>query len=156
MIIASADATPSNALSYAWDFGDSGVSTDVNPTHIYATAGTYTVSLIAYGPCESDTILFDVTPNVVGLDEIGFDGLAGVYPNPSTGVFNVEFSELNAKKIQLNVLDVLGKRVYSDVFYNSGSTMIHSIDLANVIDGMYFLTLVLDGIETTTIRILKK
>jgi hypothetical protein len=56
----------------------------------------------------------------------------------------------------LNVLDVLGKRVYSDVFSNSGSTMIQSIDLANVIDGMYFLTLVLNGIETTTIRILKK
>ena len=33
-------------LTYAWTFGDGGTSTATNPTHIYATAGTYNVSLI--------------------------------------------------------------------------------------------------------------
>jgi PKD repeat protein len=32
-------------LTYAWNFGDSGTGTGVSPTHIYATAGMYTVSL---------------------------------------------------------------------------------------------------------------
>ncbi len=36
-----------NADSYLWDFGDGGVSTDVNPMHQYTEPGTYTVSLIA-------------------------------------------------------------------------------------------------------------
>ncbi len=31
--------------SYAWNFGDGGTSTQANPTHSYATANTYTVSL---------------------------------------------------------------------------------------------------------------
>lgn len=31
--------------SYAWNFGDSATGTTVNPTHVYAAAGTYTVSL---------------------------------------------------------------------------------------------------------------
>ena len=31
--------------SYAWDFGDGNTSTEQNPTHVYNTAGTYTVSL---------------------------------------------------------------------------------------------------------------
>ena len=33
--------------SYLWDFGDSSTSTNANPTHIYNSPGTYTVTLIA-------------------------------------------------------------------------------------------------------------
>lgn len=36
--------------SFQWDFGDGGTSTDINPTHLYATAGTYTITLIANDP----------------------------------------------------------------------------------------------------------
>ncbi len=32
-------------VSYAWDFGDGGTSTAVNPTHTYTATGTYNVSL---------------------------------------------------------------------------------------------------------------
>ena len=34
-----------DALSYAWDFGDGGVSSETNPSHRYSTAGSYTVNL---------------------------------------------------------------------------------------------------------------
>ena len=37
----------SNITSYNWWFGDGGTSTLSNPTHTYANAGTYTVSLVA-------------------------------------------------------------------------------------------------------------
>ena len=37
----------SNITSYSWWFGDGGTSTLSNPTHAYANAGTYTVSLVA-------------------------------------------------------------------------------------------------------------
>lgn len=36
-----------DADSYIWDFGDGSGSTEANPAHTYATAGTYTVKLIA-------------------------------------------------------------------------------------------------------------
>ncbi|MEM6272030.1 MAG: PKD domain-containing protein [Bacteroidota bacterium] len=46
------------ATQWNWDFGDGGTSTQQNPTHTYATAGTYTVTLIASngGQCP-DTIV---------------------------------------------------------------------------------------------------
>lgn len=38
-----------NADSYSWDFGDGNSSTEESPTHVYETAGDYTVTLTASG-----------------------------------------------------------------------------------------------------------
>ena len=46
----SATATPSNCtgnVGYLWSFGDGGTSSSQNPSHTYATAGTYTWSMTA-------------------------------------------------------------------------------------------------------------
>lgn len=58
------------ALLWNWDFGDGQTSTDKQPTHQYATSGTYTIKLVIIGAfgC-SDSIVHDVTvnPNPVPL-----------------------------------------------------------------------------------------
>jgi PKD repeat protein len=43
------------ATSWSWDFGDTGTSTDRNPSHTYTSPGTYTVSLTATNSYGSDT-----------------------------------------------------------------------------------------------------
>jgi PKD repeat protein len=39
------DMSSSSPTSWAWDFGDGGTSTTINPTHRYTTPGLYTVTL---------------------------------------------------------------------------------------------------------------
>jgi len=39
--------TTIGATSYSWDFGDQATSTDKDPVHVYATSGSYTVTLTA-------------------------------------------------------------------------------------------------------------
>ncbi len=44
-----------NAAEWSWNFGDGETSTEQNPTHIYTTVGTYTVSLTVTNPLGNDT-----------------------------------------------------------------------------------------------------
>lgn len=39
-----------DAISYNWDFGDGGKSTEANPAHTYSANGTYTATLTARDP----------------------------------------------------------------------------------------------------------
>ncbi len=42
------DLSSEGLVSWFWEFGDGGTSTEQNPKHIYQNAGTYTVSLTVY------------------------------------------------------------------------------------------------------------
>jgi serine protease AprX len=49
------DLSKGEITNWAWDFGDSGTSILRNPSHTYAAAGDYTVSLTVTGPGGTDT-----------------------------------------------------------------------------------------------------
>jgi gliding motility-associated-like protein len=51
--------------SATWDFGDGNTSTDSNPIHTYAAAGTYTVSVTAVGASGTSTKTRDIVISVV-------------------------------------------------------------------------------------------
>lgn len=55
--------------SWSWDFGDGNTSTDQNPSHAYAEAGTYSLSLIACNDNGCDTI---VVPDAITFDADAF------------------------------------------------------------------------------------
>lgn len=67
-----------NATDWHWDFGDGNTSSLPEPTHTYATHGTYTVCLIAENmACGSDTFCQTIMvqdtctgPPITGLDHI--------------------------------------------------------------------------------------
>ena len=48
------DQSTGGPNAWSWNFGDAGTSTVQSPTHVYATAGTYTVTLTATNACGSD------------------------------------------------------------------------------------------------------
>ena len=50
-----------DAVSYAWDFGDGGTSTEENPDYTYTTGGLYTVTLTTVS---SDGLTAEATENV--------------------------------------------------------------------------------------------
>lgn len=54
-------STGTGPLTYEWDFDDGGTSTEQNPSHAYAAAGDYTVTLVVTSPYDNDTYTQSVT-----------------------------------------------------------------------------------------------
>lgn len=78
-----------NADTYSWDFGDgSALSTEVSPTHTYAAAGDYSVTLTATG--EGGEVSSTKTVTVEGFTLAQF--LSGVETSGKT--WHLEFNEL--------------------------------------------------------------
>jgi PKD repeat protein len=48
------DQSSGSPSSWSWNFGDAGTSTAQNPSHVYTSAGTFTVTLTVTNPCGSD------------------------------------------------------------------------------------------------------
>lgn len=53
--------TGTAGVTYSWNFGDGNTSTQQNPSHSYATAGTYTVTQIVSNPPCADTVTASIT-----------------------------------------------------------------------------------------------
>jgi PKD repeat protein len=83
--------TSVGGTTYAWDFGDLGTSALQNPTHMYASANTYTVTLITgNGTCSdtaTQTITVSAAPNVSFSSNItsGCGPLTVTFNNTTTG-----------------------------------------------------------------------
>jgi len=86
---------------------------------------------------------FDITDVVLGLDEINSDGMNGtftVYPNPSNGNFSIIGSNLKMDgKINIEVVNVIGQRIYLKQSIISNGEITESIDLGNISDGIYIV-----------------
>jgi len=82
------DASTSAPTAWAWTFGDGSTSTVQNPTHIYATAGSYIATLVATNAGGSSTstraITVTVAPPVAGF---------GVSTSTPTTIQTVTFTD---------------------------------------------------------------
>jgi sugar lactone lactonase YvrE len=76
------------------------------------------------------------------------------YPNPFTGILNVNIGNTLSKQVQVNVYSVVtGKQVYTNNYTNQ--TGIVQMDLKNLELGVYYLNLNM-GNTTSSFKILKK
>src|SRR5262245_5231931 len=90
------DLSTSGPTGWSWSFGDGATSTQQHPSHVYASPGTYTVSLTVSGPGGSNTLalsnLIVVTPPPTTAD---------FRADPSSGgvPLSVAFTDLSSANV---------------------------------------------------------
>lgn len=143
-----------NAVSYNWNFGDASPgSTAANPSHTYTANGTYTVTLTATGPCGSDTYTFVVTITQVGLQDNDLAQTLSLFPNPNDGNFTLKFDFTTQKDVTIEVMDVRGRIVFSDIENNIMSYN-KQIGLVDAESGMYIVRIITtEGVVTEKVTI---
>ncbi|MFA6924181.1 MAG: T9SS type A sorting domain-containing protein [Bacteroidales bacterium] len=123
----------SGAGTYTWDTSQTGSCITVSPTvnTTYSVTGTDANGCI--GTCSN------VVTITVGVKEIvGNDIGLNIYPNPTYRFIIIEKNNNKPDKYILTLKNIQGREVLSEkiIFTNT-----YKLDLTNVANGMYFLTL---------------
>ncbi len=136
--IAFTDTSTGDVTSWDWDFGDGNGSTAQNPTHTYASNGTYAVTLIVSGPCGSDTNA--TAYNVIsGLSHVpGLEYMA-IYPNPSNGQVVLDVNSTISYQMGYELMDAQGRVLKSEELRDVDAVFKRDLDFSRLSSGAYFL-----------------
>ncbi|MCK6446758.1 MAG: PKD domain-containing protein [Planctomycetes bacterium] len=127
------DASTGSISSWAWDFGDTGTSTVQNPSHVYSTPGTYSVTLTVTGPGGSDALTRTnyVTVSAPTAPTADFAGT----PTSGNAPLSVNFTDLSTGSITSWAWD----------FGDTGTSTAQNPNHVYTTPGTYSVTLTVTG-----------
>ena len=79
-----------------------------------------------------------------GVNTIGKDKTINVYPNPSTGIVNVNYNFATPENMVINVYNATGS-IVSSISNIHGQSGVQSIDLSNEANGLYYVRMTVAG-----------
>ena len=129
-------------------YSGTGVSLgNFNPASASLGNNVITYSYTDANGCSASTTGTIYVDPCAGIATYSQDGLINVYPNPTTGILNVETT---MDENMITIVDVLGNVVYS----TKSTSVKTAIDMSSFANGIYFLK-VENEKNVTTIRIVR-
>ena len=141
--------TSINATDYLWEFGDSTTGTDINPSHTYLYADTFTVSLTAISGtgCENKMIKknYIIVTDPSEINKFYGSGfMFKVYPNPANETVNITYTlSENSETGFITIYNSMGRKIQSVPVQKNTETLV--LNTSSFIDGLYFITLTING-----------
>ena len=118
--------------TYLWNTGETTQS--ILPD----SSGTYYCVITDANGCSdwSNQYIYTMTniENVASINML-------LYPNPTRGLLNIEFDNIDNKISSVSVVNVLGDKIYNDNLDNKKSKYSSQIDLSKYSNGIYFVRL---------------
>jgi hypothetical protein len=132
--------TSSPAYTYQWQLNTVDIPGATSQSYNVMQSGLYTVIV-----ADSNGCVNSANQNVLisGIVEVS-DATISIYPNPSSGIFMVEFSDAKAlenKWLQIKIENMLGQEVFSSTDKIYSPSFKKEIDLTGFSDGVYYITL---------------
>ena len=102
-----------------------------------------TPSFECAGPREEVVVI------LVGINELESVSNVSIYPNPSTDVMNVSFNSLQAGKLNVRIIDAVGRVVSSTTHSNGTGSQTFSMNVENLAAGIYQVEFEMEGKKAT-------
>ncbi len=132
------DNQSQNGTSYMWNFGDGTTSNEANPTHTYASPGSYTVSLTVLNNCGAATLQKTLVLTS-GVRDAAWLQVLALYPNPNTGRFTVEMRGEPTAEVVFTLVDVGGRLIHQAKADFSAGVLKQLFELPALPSGRYTL-----------------
>lgn len=125
----------SGGISYLWSTGETTKSIKVAPTR--TTTYELKVDNGVTSNLDYVTVTVENCQNIAD-DNIEFQNNLRVYPNPSSGVINVNISNIESEVV-LDLISMSGSIIYSDTMNTEQSNFSKQLDLSSFERGVYFV-----------------
>ncbi len=128
-----ADGVYKVTIQSTWNHGTSGTATS---SYTFTKGPSVDHQTPAANTTFSNVVLHWQPSSVTGMDEVSSNPSVEIYPNPTNGSFNVNYSNAN----HIKVINMLGVVVYDEKIeeFEEGSK---TIDLSSYANGIYFVTI---------------
>ncbi len=103
--------------------------------------GSYILSVTDANACNTTTSAITVGDGPVGIMEVAFNMTFNVYPNPNDGSFVVNIQNLKGDDYNIEVRNIIGQLVYSDVISNVTGGLTKEVNMKEQERGVYFLSI---------------
>ena len=138
-------------INYMWNNNMNFIGQSV--TWLVESDTTLVVEVLdANGCSNSDTININV---LLGTSDIQNNINVRYFPNPTSGIVNVEFEGMNGENVDVQVMNVQGQVIMLDQFNQAVNGKAYQLDLTNEAKGVYFIKLNSDNkssIHKVTLR----
>jgi hypothetical protein len=124
---------------YWWSTGDTTQTITVDSSGVGFGIKTIIVKVTLNGCEKFDTIKITFK-KCAGIKQDLNSKLVRIFPNPSSGIFNLEFEDLNGL-FEIRINDIAGKTVYNENISLKGAKEKRVIDLSAKAKGLYFIRL---------------
>jgi PKD repeat protein len=143
-----------NTSSWFWKLSDGQTSTEQNPVFTINSIDPIEVILTATSSegCQDDDI--QVIDVITGIEDPKLTGALKLYPNPASGIINVEFTNEYYGTFDINIYNTVGKTVRKMKIPKNGKYSHNAIDLNGLPKGLYLIKVDLDSFGQSTSRIL--
>jgi PKD repeat protein/sugar lactone lactonase YvrE len=141
---------------FYWDFGDNTTSNEANPVHEYSIPGEYIVTLKSENEmcAGTDSISVKIPVGISTETKKIIENEINIYPNPTAGVFNLELYNSNSNVLKIDIFDISGKRIFSQIKNEVFIKL--PIDLRNFQNGLYFCKIISNEINICSKIVLNK
>ena len=143
-----ATLTANGASTYTWNTSATAAVIVINPT----VTTTYTVNGTDVNGCANVTTVTQNVSACTGINALtsNVQSAINVYPNPTTGILNVELEIVNGATTKIEITNMLGQIVLSQTTNIQHSTF----NISHLKNGLYILKAESNGV-VKTVRLVK-